>query len=516
MKKAFLVLLAITQLSALAQVKSSVELLKGEKWWGGYTALGRLMPFVEPTREYDLRQENFNNQCSPFFVSNLGRYIYLAEPAVWSFNGKSLNFQMQTAKAQAVEAGKNLREAYILGADAHFKPSGVVPPAEFFTSAQWNTWIELLYDQSQEGIIDYAQNILSNGFTPGILMVDDNWQRYYGSYEFKAEKFADPRAMVDSLHKMGFKIMVWICPFVSPDSPEFRDLEARGFLLKNANGSTKISHWWNGFSATYDLLKPEVVDYVEGKLKEAMQKYGIDGFKFDAGDVQYYEVTNSNAHCKAWQDLALKFPYNEMRASWGGGGEALVQRLGDKNYSWGALEQLIPDMMAAAMLGYPYTCPDMIGGGQYGSFRGVDRSKLDQTLIVRWAQASALMPMMQFSVAPWNVLDTKHLDIVRKASKLHEKFAPYIMELAAQAAKSGDPIVRPMEYQFPKQGFTDCKDQFMLGAKYMVAPILSADGRRTIRLPRGVWTDDTGKRFRGPLVMEISAPLDRLPYYELK
>ena len=44
----------------------------------------------------------------------------------------------------------------------------------------------------------------------------------------------------------------------------------------------------------------------------------------------------------------------------------------------------------------------MIGGGEWTSFQ--DSSIMDEELIVRSAQVSALMPMMQFSVAPWRVL----------------------------------------------------------------------------------------------------------------
>ena len=82
------------------------------------------------------------------------------------------------------------------------------------------------------------------------------------------------------------------------------------------------------------------------------------------------------------------------------GGQALVQRLGDKDYSWNAVGLLIPDMIAAGLLGYAYACPDMIGGGQFGSFLGSRPDKADQELIVRSCQVHTLMPMMQFSVAP--------------------------------------------------------------------------------------------------------------------
>lgn len=516
MNRILILLSLLVGLNASAQVRSKVELEKNERWWGGYTAFGGRMPFKDSTRWFDFRTQNFNNQAAPFFVSSTGRSIWLTEPGRWRYTPSGLEFDLPTQKVEAVKNGKNLREAYIRAADAHFKPSGVIPPADFFEKAQWNTWIELLYNQTQADIMAYAQAILDNGFEPGILMVDDNWQRYYGSYDFKAERFPDPKGMIDSLHAMGFKVMVWVCPFVSPDSPEFRDLQKRGLLVKNADGSTRIAQWWNGYSAVYNLLNPEAMQYAETQLRTAMERYGIDGFKLDAGDMDFYDAKESNAQCAAWQSLALKFPYNELRASWSGGGQAHVQRLGDKDYSWYALRLLIPDMTAAGLLGYPYTCPDMIGGGQYGSFEGKDRSKLDQTLIVRWAQASALMPMMQFSVAPWKVLNEANLKLVHQAAELHKKFAPYILSLAHEAAKTGEPMVRTMEYQYPGRGFWDCNDQFMLGSKYLVAPILTAENKRIVRLPPGTWTDDQGKRYRGPQVVEIAAPINRLPYFELK
>ncbi len=61
--------------------------------------------------------------------------------------------------------------------------------------------------------------------------------------------------------------------------------------------------------------------------------------------------------------------------------KALVQRLGDKDYSWRATQLLIPDMTAAGLLGHYYTCPDMVGGGQFGAFLNV--KKFDEELIVR-------------------------------------------------------------------------------------------------------------------------------------
>ena len=71
-----------------------------------------------------------------------------------------------------------------------------------------------------------------------------------------------------------------------------------------------------------------------------------------------------------------------------------------------------------------------------------------------------------------------------------------------------------MEYAFPHQGFVDCKDQFMLGDRYLVAPVLTKEHTRKVMLPEGVWVDDTGMKFKGPKTIEVTAPLERLPWFE--
>jgi alpha-glucosidase (family GH31 glycosyl hydrolase) len=89
-------------------------------------------------------------------------------------------------------------------------------------------------------------------------------------------------------------------------------------------------------------------------------------------------------------------------------------------------------MAAAGLLGHLFVCPDMIGGGLLGSFKpGVP---VDQELFVRSAQVHALSPMMQFSVAPWRVLDKEHLALVKAAVELRQKFAPHILRMSAMTS----------------------------------------------------------------------------------
>ena len=170
--------------------------------------------------------------------------------------------------------------------------------------------------------------------------------------------------------------------------------------------------------------------------------------------------------------------------------------------------------MLQGLLGYSYHCPDMIGGGEYMYFKQVSDS-LDQELVVRYAQASALMPMMQFSAAPWSILDPEHFDLVKSAAEIHCEHGSLILSLARHAAETGEPIVRSMTYEFPDQGFETVSDQFMLGDSLMVAPVLGkGQVERRVKFPTGTWKSDRGEYIQGGQSHIIDAPLSRLPYFK--
>jgi alpha-glucosidase (family GH31 glycosyl hydrolase) len=512
------------QLQAQERKTIKIPFLQDEKWWGGVVAYGSKMPFVLPIEEYNLASQNDNNQVVPLFVSNKGRYVWSEKPFKFSTRDNQLSIDSRYDDIIVEQAGATLKQAYQAANKKYFPPSGVLPDPLFFSMPQYNTWIELMYNQNQKDILAYAQAIVDNGFPTGVLMIDDNWQRYYGNFDFRLETFPDPKAMISKLHAMGFKVMLWVCPFVSADSQEYRYLQQKGFLIKEkGKEEPAMISWWNGKSACYDLTNPAAIAYFIEKLKQMQSDYGVDGFKFDAGDTQFYneELIDSyrkdaisTDHTKAWAKIGLSFSFNEYRAGWQMGGQALVQRLGDKDYSWKAVQMLIPDMLSAGLLGYAYTCPDMIGGGQFTAFLNIKADEFDQKLIVRSAQVHALMPMMQFSVAPWRILDKEHLAIAKDAAKLHQKFGNYILEEAKKSSLSGEPIVRHLEYSFPSEGFALCKDQFMLGDKYLVAPVVTSEDKRTVKLPKGRWKDDLGKIHKGGATILLDVPLNRLPYFE--
>ena len=512
---------------------SDIKTLPGEKWYGAFTAKAwcntplkniRFQPFEWNTPKKDLN-DNLGNQAAPLLLSNMGRYVWRNEPFSFELKEGNLILYSDTEKPEAILAGKSLRDAYVAAKDKFFPASGTTPNPLMFKIPQYNTWIELGNNQNQKDILKYADNILKNGFPVGVFMIDDIWSKDYGTFEFDANTFPDPKGMMDNLHAKGFKVMLWLTPFISPDGKEYKELVKKGCLvLKNGSKYPALINWWNGYSACLDLTNPKATDWLRGQLKNLQTKYGIDGFKFDAGDFLFYtkgsaiylnEDTNTTGpkQMEMYAKLGTEFDFNEFRACWKMGNQPLAQRLQDKGFSWDDLKLLVPDMISAGLIGHPITCPDMIGGGLLEVFEKIDLTKFDQELMIRSAQIQALMPMMQFSVGPWRVLDEKNLAICREAALLHAKMGETIFELAANAAKNGEPIVRHMEYEFPQQGFESCNDQYMLGDKYLVAPMVDKGDSREVKLPKGNWVDDLGKKYKGGQTVNMIVPLNRLVYF---
>ncbi len=499
----------------------TVKILENEYWYGLGTFMGTKLPVTAQSSCSFNQASTFScNQEAPFMVSSLGRYIWSEYPFDMTAKDGNICITKANDDIKLYEGFGTLKGAYLEAAAKHFPADGKIPPENFFIKPQYNTWAELIYDQIQEKILGYAHGIVENDLPAGILMIDDGWMRYYGSRQFNLERFPDVKGMLNELHSMGFEVMLWVCPFISPDSAEFRELSSKNMLVKNADGTVAVREWWNGFSGVLDMSNPKTVEWFDDYLNYFID-LGFDGFKLDAGDVVYYrddDITygNVSAHdqCRLWCEVGLKYPYNEYRASYKCGGLSLVQRQHDKAHRWDAVASLVPNALAQGIMGYPYNCPDMIGGGSFTDFLPGAPS-LKPEIFARYAQASALMPMMQYSAAPWRVLDKQHAFICSEAGRLHAKYADKIIKLAREYSQNNEPILRYMEYEFPNQGFGDVTDQFMLGSDILCAPVVEENTySRSVKLPCGSWKYVDGTVYEGGKTVEVASPIDVLPYFE--
>lgn len=525
MKRSILVLSVVLMVSEFAigqqtTFKDSLTISNDKEtfWWTGIINDGNKMP-LKQSYKADFNSNN-GNQAQPLVLSDKGDVIWSEEAYKLNYSSGKISLKGNGVTFQYNKAGKTLKEAYSFASKTYFPPSGKMPDKLLFTNPQYNTWIELVYNQNQKDIMIYAKSILANGFPAGVLMIDDNWQEDYGKLKFHPGRFPNPKQMIDSLHLLGFKVMVWVCPFVSPDCDVYRSLAKGNCFVTDKSGKPAIVRWWNGASALLDFTNPKAADWFKSQLNILTTVYGVDGFKFDAGDFEYYENISSfksdatpQEHSELYGKIGLDYPLNEYRAMWKMGGQPLVERLRDKQHGFRDLQLLIPNMLTSGLMGYYFSCPDLIGGGEFTSFQNLD--KLDQESIVRSAQIHALMPMMQFSVAPWRVLDKEHFDAVKKAVAIREKYRDYILELAVKASKTGEPIIKPLEFNYPGKGYAGITDQFLLGDRLLVAPVtIKGATKRSVILPEGEWRSFDGSVIKGPVTIDIAVKLNDLPYFE--
>src|SRR5690606_15819111 len=122
--------------------------------------------------------------------------------------------------------------------------------------------------------------------------------------------------------------------------------------------------------------------------------------------------------------------------------------------------------------------------------------------------------MMQFSAAPWRILDEEHHTAVKKAVATRQQYLPDILAAIANGAATGMPVVKPLEFNYPNQGYTFIKDQFLLGDSIIVAPMLTEGKKRDVVFPPGKW-EYNKKIFKGPVVKSITVKLDELPVFKL-
>jgi myogenesis-regulating glycosidase len=396
-----------------------------------------------------------------------------------------------------------------------------VPPGDYFRLPIYTTWVENKTAVSQEKVLEFARAIRAHHLPAGVIEIDDKWEDGYGDLRFNLTKFPAPKAMNEELHRLGFRVTLWVHPFVNVGTQSFSDPKIQPLLMKDLSGKPGLIKWWQGDAATWDLTNPQASAEFRRRLQQLQDRYGFDGFKFDGGDVHlvpidllpFHPIRPANFPDVYNREATSHFPWSETRVGIYSQPVGVVQRLIDKQSVWGndnGLGAVVPEAIMTSLRGFTYVMPDMVGGNQY------DGDTIDKELLVRWAQASALMPLLQFSWGPWH-FDEETVRLCREASALHTKFSPYIIKLANAAPRTGEPILRPLWYNFPgDQTAQAITDQYMVGDALLVAPVLEKGARsRKVYLPEGRWRDyRSGKVFEGDRTLrDYPAPLDTLPLF---
>jgi alpha-glucosidase (family GH31 glycosyl hydrolase) len=394
------------------------------------------------------------------------------------------------------------------------------PPDYLFERPLWTTWARFKNNIAHHLILDHVQSMQQLGFQCSIFGIDAKWQRAFGDTRFDPAPFPNPRHTIRMLHELGMAVTLWCVPFFNADSMHFQTAIDEGYVIKREDGTPYIGQWWEGEAVFLDVTNPDALEWHMGRLERLAGQVGVDGFKFDAGEGMFYDIPGTVRHdggapntasTTYIRGAAAHYPWSDSRAAWRSQAFPMLFRQWDKSSVWGydnGLASCITQAMTLNLLGYPYSFPDMIGGNQYFD------QKVTAELMIRWTQAVAPMPIIQFSLAPWDY-GGECAEICAQYADLHRQVAAQTIKLARQRV----PLVRPLWWLAPHdEDALTCADEYLIGDDLLVAPVIVEGARsRDIYLPPGTWQsgwDPSEVHEGGQWLRDYPAPLNVLPLFE--
>ena len=304
---------------------------------------------------------------------------------------------------------------------------------------------------------------------------------------------------------------VWPGPSVFPD---FTDRKARAWWGTNFKPFVDdgIAGFWN------DMNEPSVFNDLKTMPLDIV--HHIDSDDFSPRNASHAEIHNvyGMENTRATYDGLTTLRPDERafvmtRASYAGGQRYAVTWTGDNSSTWDHLRLMVHQLINLGLSGFSYA------GADVGGFTGGPSPEL----MTRWFELAAFTPIFRDHSAkdtpraePW-VDGPLQLAIRRKFIDERYRLMPYLYGLADLNARTGDPLMRPVFYDYPDAAKARCDQSmsFTLGEALLVAPPPKMESPETyeVCLPNGGWYDYwTGKPVSGPTLSETPR-LDYLPLF---
>ena len=506
-----------------------LDLQPGERWWGGAVADGQAMPFGDRSHRRDLAT-NAGLARRPGRRREPVRTAAGVQPGSLRLVGRPVRPSPSTrggldivGTGVVVGGGADsLAGAFRAASAAALPGPGATPAEAMFTGPQYNTWIEMPYRPDPGRRAAYVRGLLDAGFPPG--RGHDRRPVVAGLRHLAVR--AGPRSRTrrrwwPSCTSWGCPVMLWLVPFVSPDSDTFRAWPTAGCWSAGPDGEPVGPRWWNGYSAMLDVTDP-------ARRGLAARRAGRTGARRSASTgSSSTPVTcattgsttsprRSTRRDRPVRGVGPVRPATTRSTSSGPAGRWAASRSPSgcttSRRRWGAdgLASLIPESIAQGLIGLPFNCPDMVGGGDLAAFA---RARVvDQELFVRYAQCAALFPMMQFS-------HVTEPGAGRRAPGRGPGGGRAASVAVARAPRPGPARGRHRRAgaaaaRLPLRRVRRGPGPVPARRDILVAPVLERGATsRAVRLPPGRWITPDGVTVTGPSEIEVPVTLASLPWW---
>ncbi|NEA15724.1 alpha-xylosidase [Streptomyces halstedii] len=493
----------------------------------------RFTPYVKNGQTVDIWQADGGTSSEqayknvPFYLSSRGYGVFVNHPGKVSFEvGSEAVGQVQfSVEDQSLEyfvvAGPTPKDVLARYTALTGRPA--LPPAWSF--GLWlTTSFCTSYDEAT--VTSFVDGMAERGIPLSVFHFDCFWMREYQWSDFlwDPEVFPDPEGMLARLKERGLRVSMWINPYIAQKSALFAEGAARGYLVRRPNGDIWQWDLWQPGMALVDFTNPEATAWYEDKLKGLLDQ-GVDCFKTDFGervptDVLWHDGSDPERMHNYYAQLYNKAVFDLLERERGAGEAVLFARsatAGGQQYPvhWGgdcfasftAMAESLRGGLSLSLSGFGFWSHDI------GGFEGTP----DPAVFKRWlafgllSSHSRLHGNVSYRV-PWE-FGEEAVDVARRFTLLKHRLMPYLYGVAAEAHRTGVPMMRPMLVEFPGDPATRTLDrQYMLGPDLLVAPVFTEDGEVEYYVPEGTWTSLlTGESITGPAWRHETHGFDSLP-----
>ncbi|SDA20171.1 TIM-barrel domain-containing protein [Sphingomonas sp. NFR15] len=431
--------------------------------------------------------------------------------------------------------------------------TGTAPKMPDFALGLWQS--KLRY-RTQEELLAVARDYHQRGIPLAVIVADFFHWPVQGDWRFAPREWPDPAAMTAELKAMGTELLVSVWPTVDARSENHAEMIEKGYLVRASRG-LDIQQDFLGNTRFIDTTHPGARAFLWDRLKRNYRDQGVKLFWLDEAEPEYgaYDYDSYRYHAGEVLAVGNAYPFHYaqavhdglraegeteivtlVRCAWAGSQRhgALVWS-GDIHSSFEAMRNQLSAGLNMGMAGIPWWTTDI--GGFHGGH--VDDPAFHE-LMVRWFQWAVFSPVLRMHghrdpITPpaepfrdgvaqcdtgagnelWSFGEPVYA-ILRRYADVRERLRPYVASLMTAAHEHGDPLMRPMFYDFPDDARCwAIDDQYMFGPDLLVAPILAAGvTARDVWLPAGAWVDAwTGAAVSGGAMVRATAPIDRIPVF---
>lgn len=475
----------------------------------------------------------------PFFMSTAGYglFVHTSNPVVYEMGTESsISYAFHILEGELdyfLIRGPSFKR--ILGTYTELTGRAPMPPKWSF-----GFWISRCGYMNRTEVEGIVQEMRARGFPCDVISLDPWWMgdAPWSTYEWDIEAFPNPPEMLAGLRDQHVRTCLWISPYVTEGCDAYEEGKAKGYFVQDEEGN--ISRAEEAFAgdqlAAVDFTNPEAKAWFQGKL-ERLLEMGAAVFKSDFGEqapreARYHDGRDGIEMHNLYPLLYNKAVFETTERhfgcglTWGRSGYAGSQRYpvqwGGDSYS--SLDQMacqLRALLSYGLSGVPF-CSHDVGGFDYSpaAFDAETQEDFpkDASTYARWLQfgvfSSHVRAHGKQPREPWSY-GPEIAEIAHRYLALRYRLLPYIYTQAVKSTQTGLPMVRPLILEYQDDPNVEHVDlEYLFGDDFLVAPVVTRDGRRRVYLPQGIWFDYWTKvPVVGGRWFDVEAPLETLPLW---